>query len=111
MKNPLKILCVIVDRTMEEKLLRALGKHVNFLHVAYGHGTANSEVLAVLGIGEVGKAVLIGAVTEDNVEAVMKLLVDKFRFGSAGKGVAFTVPVTSVGGTVSLSVLCGKHLK
>lgn len=111
MNAQLKILCVIVDRGLGKRIMNAIGKYVNFANVFYGRGTANSEAMAVFGFGEESRSIICGAITAENYKIVEQILLEKFRFNEAGKGIAFTVPVKSVGGMVALQTLYGKMLK
>ncbi|MCM1043041.1 MAG: hypothetical protein NC350_02390 [Corallococcus sp.] len=111
MTGYLKILCAITNRGDGDKIVKELGKNVNFVHMLRGHGTANSEVLALLGIGEAEKDVIVCAVSHDKLDDVLKTLSWKFNFGGVGKGIAFTVPIESAGGMVALQILSGRLLK
>ena len=111
MKNQLKLMVVIVDRGMGNKVVKSINRHVNVINVMYGHGTAHSEVLAVLGIGEQGKDVILCTVMQDKLADLTKIFTDKYKFGRAGTGISFTIPITSVGGMATLQSLSGKMFK
>ena len=92
----LKLLFTVVDRAKGEFYLDVLGQFdVNFQMVMGGLGTANSELLELLGL-EPHKAVILSVVREDLVEGVMNCLEDKFRTVRNGKGICFAVPLASV---------------
>ena len=111
MKSQLKLMVVIVDRGVGDKVVKSINKYVNVINVMYGHGTAHSEVLAVLGVGEQSKDVLFCTVMQDKISDLTKLFEDKFKFGKAGTGICFTIPITSVGGMATLQSLSGKMFK
>ena len=111
MKNALKLMVIIVDRNVGDKIVKSINKHVGIIDVMYGHGTAHSEVLAVLGIGEQSKDVIFCTVLQERVEDLTKIFVDKYKFGKAGTGICFTIPITSVGGMATLQSLAGKMFK
>ena len=91
----LKLLFTIVDRPKGEFYLDVLAQFdVNFQMVMGGLGTANSELLELLGL-EPHKAVILSVVREDLVEGVMNCLEDKFRTVRNGKGICFAVPLAS----------------
>jgi hypothetical protein len=92
----LKLLFTVVDRPKGEFYLDVLAQFdVNFQMVMGGLGTANSELLELLGL-EPHKAVILSVVREDMMDAVMNCLEDKFRTIRNGKGIAFAVPLSSV---------------
>jgi nitrogen regulatory protein PII len=79
---------VITDVFVEEK--------VRFHFVAKGMGTANSEVLDLLGIGAREKAVAICLEQAVFVSVLMKEVRKKLGALSAGTGIAFTVPISGI---------------
>ena len=92
----LKLLFTVVDRPKGEFYLDVLAQFdVNFQMALGGQGTANSELLDLLGL-EPHKAVILSVVREDLVETVMNCLEDKFRTVRNGKGISFAVPLSSV---------------
>ena len=92
----LKLLFTVVDRPKGEFYLDVLGQFdVNFQIALGGMGTANSELLELLGL-EPHKVVILSVVREDLVDDVMNCLEDKFATVRNGKGICFAVPLASV---------------
>jgi hypothetical protein len=92
----LKLLFTVVDRPKGEFYLDVLSQFdVNFQIALGGLGTANSELLELLGL-ESHKVVILSVVREDLVDSVMNCLEDKFRTVRNGKGISFAVPLASV---------------
>ena len=92
----LKLLFTVVDRPKGEFYLDVLGQFdINFQMALGGLGTANSELLELLGL-ESHKVVILSVVREDLVDEVMNCLEDKFRTVRNGKGICFAVPLASV---------------
>ena len=92
----LKLLFTVVDRGKGEFYLDVLSQYeVNCQIVTQGVGTANSEILNMLGLNN-HKAVLISVIREDQTDLIMKVLEEKFRTIRNGKGIAFAVPLSSV---------------
>ena len=60
-----------------------------------GIGTANSEIVDLLGLN-IQKAVLLSVAREDRVEGIMTCLENKFSTIKNGKGIAFAIPMSSV---------------
>ena len=92
----LKLLFTVVDKAKAEFYLDVLSQfEVNFQMVTGGKGTANSELIDMLGLN-LQKAVIISVVREDMVTPIMNCLEDKFATIKNGKGVAFAVSFSSV---------------
>ena len=92
----LKLLFTVVDRPKGEFYLDVLSQYeVNCQIMTQGVGTANSEILNILGLNN-HKAVLISVIREDQTDLIMKVLEEKFRTIRNGKGIAFAVPLSSV---------------
>lgn len=92
----LKLLFTVVDRPKGEFYLDVLGQFdINFQMALGGLGTANSELLELLGLGP-HKVVILSVIREDLVDEVMNCLEDKFRTVRNGKGICFAVPLASV---------------
>ena len=92
----LKLLFTVVDRPKAEFYLDVLSQfEVNCQMVTNGKGTANSDLVELLGLN-INKAVILSVVREDLVDSVMNCLEDKFATIKNGKGIAFAVPMSSV---------------
>ena len=92
----LKLLFTIVDRPKGEFYLDVLSQFdVNCQLVVGGLGTANTELVELLGL-EPHKAVILSVLREDMVDAAMNCLEEKFATIRNGKGVSFAVPLSSV---------------
>ena len=92
----LKLLFTVVDRQKGEFYLDVISQFdVNCLMVMGGLGTANSDLVNLLGLN-IHKAVILSVVREDMTETIMNCLEDKFATIKKGKGIAFAVPLSSV---------------
>ena len=92
----LKLLFTVVDRPKAEFYMDVLSQfEVNFQMAVGGKGTARSDLVDMLGLN-IHKAVLFSVVREDQTDAIMKCLEDKFATIRNGKGIAFAVPLSSV---------------
>ena len=92
----LKLLFTVVDRPKAEFYLDVLSQFdVNFQMVVGGLGTANSELVELLGL-EPHKAVILSVMRENRVEEAMNCLEEKFNTIRNGKGICFAVPLSSV---------------
>lgn len=103
----LKILITIVDRSKALFYLDLLEQfEVNVQLVLYGKGTANSQMLDLLGLVESDKAVIISHIREDRVNETLETLTEKFNKVKNGKGIAYTISLDRIIG-VSVYQLLG----
>lgn len=63
-------------------------------------GTANVSTLELLGLSDSDKVVILSIIQENKIPDALAALGDKFNSIKDGKGVAWTVPLTSVIGTL-----------
>lgn len=94
--NKLLLLITIVPREKAEfyeDFIQGFGVNASF--TVYGKGTAPSEVLTYLGAGDSSKGIVLSVITENKEKELMLALDEKFKKVRGGKGVAFTIPLTS----------------
>lgn len=99
-------LVTITDRRSTDaflKLYEEFGVNVNLRTV--GAGTAVQETLSTLGLEKTEKAVLFSVITDDTWPKIQKALRRKMRIDVPGTGIAFTIPVSSIGGKRALLFL------
>jgi hypothetical protein len=106
----LRLVFIIVNHGSGDDIVAEVAGHLQFCHIALGHGTADSDILDMLGLAGNDKDVLIAAATPEGFAAVKEILLTKFHFNHSGSGVAFTIPIHSVGGMVTLQLLSGKRI-
>ncbi len=96
----LKLLVTVVNRSKTEFFIDFLSAYeINFQTAVLAQGTAHSETLKMLGLADNDKSVIFSVVREDKCTEILHGLEDKFHSVRNGKGIAFTVPLTSVIGT------------
>ena len=92
----LKLLITVVDRPKGEFYLDVISQfEVNSQLLVNGKGTANSDLIELLGLN-INKAVILSFAREDQVDAIMDCLEEKFATIKKGKGISFAVPLSSV---------------
>ncbi len=97
----LKILVTIVERSKADFYLDMLeGYEVNLQSVIFGKGTAPTEMLQYLGLSQAAKAVIFSVVQEEKIKKILADYEDKYFKTKNGKGIAFTLPITSVIGVM-----------
>lgn len=93
----LKLLVTIVDRPKGDTVARICGGLGVHFHLAMlGKGTASSEVLDFLGIGETDKAVILTLAPEPLVKLIRGELVRGLHLHRPGKGILFTLPLSGI---------------
>ena len=103
----LKLLITVVNRTKAEFYLDLLQSfEINMQLSMAASGTANTEMLNMLGLTDSEKTVIVSVIREDLVKAALSTLEEKFRTIRNGKGIAYTVPMTSVIGVAIYQFLC-----
>jgi hypothetical protein len=103
----LKLLFCIVDAKKEDFYTDVLQSfEVNFQMSFAARGTANSQILSYFGLSESEKAVLMAVIRDDQEKAALEVLEEKFKTIKNGKGVAFTVSLTSTIGVAMYRFLC-----
>ena len=95
----LKLLVTVVNRSKTEFYMDFLQEfEVNFQTSVLAQGTAKSETLHLLGLEDSDKSVIFSVVREDKAVEALHALEEKFQTLKKGKGIAFTVPLSSVVG-------------
>ncbi len=93
----LKILVTVIDRRKAEFYMDFLTQfEVNFQTAVLAQGTARSETLYMLGLEDSDKSVIFSTVREDRATEALHALEEKFHTIKNGKGIAFTIPMSSV---------------
>ena len=93
----LKILVTIVERNKADFYLSALeGFDVNLQTLIYAKGTASKDIASLVGLQDDNKAAIFSVVKEDTVKEILATYEDKYFKTKRGKGVAFTIPISSV---------------
>ncbi len=104
--SELYLMTTIANRNMLPNFLgfyKEQGVSINL--ITLGRGTAASEVMDYFGLESAEKAVLFGVVTSEIWKEVKKGLQNRFRIDVPGMGIAFTIPLASIGGKRELKFL------
>ena len=83
---------------------------VNMQMVMLAHGTANEKMLNYLGLTDTDKVVIISGIQESKIPDALRVLEEKFNTIKGGKGVACTVPLSSVIGTLIYGFLSNNKM-
>lgn len=102
----IKLLFTIIDRGKGEKLTEIFRENnVMYNLIALGKGTAKSEILDYLGLGQTEKDIVISIVYEESVQDIFNILNEKMHLKEPGNGVAFTIPINSVDSALALEYI------
>ncbi len=92
-----KLLVTVVDRRKAEFSMDFLTQfEINLQTSVLAQGTAHSQMLSMLGLEDAEKSVIFSAVREDKASEALAGLEEKFHTIKNGKGIAFTIPLSSV---------------
>ena len=95
----LKLLITVVNKNKAEFYMDYLQEfEINMQMSMRARGTADSDLLHYLGLEDSEKRVLFSLVREDMSPAALRGLEEKFETVRDGKGIAYTVPLSSVAG-------------
>lgn len=102
----LELLITVVDKKKADfyaDLLQSFD--INMQMVVWAKGTAEEKTLEYLGLANNDRAVIFSAVREDKLDAIEQALEEKFASVKGGKGVAFSIPFTSIMGAAAFGFL------
>lgn len=92
----MKLLFTVVNREKAEFFVDLLQNfEINMQMILAASGTADANILHYLGLAESEKAVILSVIREDRVKDAMNALDERFKTVKNGKGIAYTVPMTS----------------
>ena len=95
--NALMLLITVVNRSKAEfyaDLISSLGANMQF--VTFGEGTADATMLSIMGLQDSEKALIFSVIRQDRQDMILRTIDEKFRSIRNGKGIAYTVPFSSI---------------
>lgn len=107
----MKILITIIDRKMCPRVLKMFEEiDVHFNTVIHGKGSANSDLLQYFGLAETEKSIIFSIVPKKDAPEILENIYELFEFSRRGTGVAFTIPIKSIG-KKTLALLSGEKME
>lgn len=104
------MMTTIVSRKQFKKYLRLYQEEqLQVMFVTLGAGTASGDILDYLGLESTEKAVMFHVLEESAWENAKKNLRQKLQIDAPGEGIAFVVPLSSIGGKKALQFLSGNE--
>ena len=90
------LLFTVVNREKTEFFVDLLSEYeVNLQTVLSAHGTAGDRIRELLGLTDSDKSVIVSAIKRERSKEALAALEEKFRTVKGGKGIAYTVPISS----------------
>ena len=100
-----KLMVTIVDRGKRDTVIRILKEeHIHFHYLTFGLGTASSELLEYLGIGEPKKDVVLSLVSEERIQHALERLSYELHLERPGKGIVAILPLSGLSGAVCQAI-------
>ncbi|MBQ4073774.1 MAG: P-II family nitrogen regulator [Clostridia bacterium] len=107
----LHVLVTIVDRGKGDGVASLLRQEGVLLHyIALGNGTAHKGILSLLGLKDTAKDVVFSFIRSGVARRAMRRLSYALEIDLPGRGIAFTIPVGSIGGSQAMHYLMGEEM-
>lgn len=104
------LMTTIADRNNGKKYLDLYKQEqINVMYITMGQGTARGDILDYLGLESSEKVVMYSFLEMDKWKAVKKDLQRKIQIDAPGEGIAYIVPLSSIGGKRTLQFLLEKQ--
>lgn len=108
MPDHISIMVTIVDRGNGKKAAKLFDSlNVGDSVIMMGKGTANSEILDYLGLGETQKDIVMTPLCADKISEAIEMLREKIQLEKHGNGIAMTIPISSIIGHNALKYITG----
>lgn len=102
----LKLMVLILKRGEGDHAIRVLSKdHNHFNLLSHGEGTANIAIMDYLGLTDKRRDVVFSVIREERLAEAMDDVRRTFHLDEPGNGIAFTIPINSVGGHRTLHLI------
>lgn len=106
--NPLYLLFAIVDRGKRRRVRRTLEAYgIRFSLNLMGIGTAKHDLMTYLGLGDRERDIVLAGIPGNAKKKVLSALYADLKLYRQGAGIIFTLPMASVAGRATLSILKG----
>lgn len=104
--NQLYLMGIVSNRNLRDKYSEFFKEHnVHVVLSTLGMGTAHSSILNYLGLESSEKAVYLSFITKETWKTLRTELYTKLQIDLPGHGIAFLIPLSSIGGKKALHYL------
>lgn len=108
--DKMELMFTVVNREKTDFFIDALQAfEVNIQMILSASGTASTQMIQLLGLSNTEKSVIISAIRRDKVAAAMAMLDEKFKTVRGAKGIAYTVPMSSIIGVLIYQFISNKN--
>lgn len=102
----LYMMTTIVDRQIASSYAKLYQENdLNVMFLSLGYGTVTNDMMDLLGLESKEKTVVFAIVEEEKWLTVKRQLEKVLKIDAPGGGIAFTVPLSSIGGRKALQFL------
>ena len=106
----IRLMVIILDRGKGARAAELFASYGLPLHYGTpGRGTANSELLDYLGLGETEEDVVFSLVPGCTIPGLLQAAGEKLQLASPGKGILFTIPLSAVSGAAARFINSQAH--
>ena len=106
----IRLMVIILDRGKGARAAELFASYGLPLHYGTpGRGTANSELLDYLGLGETEKDVVFSLVPGCTIPVLLQAAGEKLQLATPGKGILFTIPLSAVSGAAARFINTQAH--
>ena len=111
--STLYMMATISDRNQTRRFLAFYKEHgITVTLITFGRGTTSSDILDSFGLEAAEKAILFAFVTDSEWKQIKNGLQKQMKIDIPGSGIAFIVPISSIGGKKQLQFLTeGREFK
>ncbi|MBQ7322155.1 MAG: hypothetical protein IJW99_08670 [Clostridia bacterium] len=107
----LELMITIVNRNKADFYMDLIQSFdVNMQLAIPAQGTANAEIRSILGLVETDKTVIFSVIRENQAVQALNAIEERFRTIKNGKGIAYTIPLTSVIGVSIFGFLSNNRM-
>ena len=104
------MMTTIISRKQSKKYLHLYDEEqLQVMFLTLGEGTASGDMLDYLGLESAEKLVIFTVLDDDRWLDTKKRLQRELKIDAPGEGIAFTVPLSSIGGKNTLKFLTGSQ--
>ena len=113
-KTAFRFLMLIAAQTYIRKAEEIFNREkLTFKYRFHGEGTASSEILDMLGLGNIDKYILVSPMPKQTADRLLKKLHKECSLSTAGSGIGFTIPLNGANNRFLQQIIkdCAEDIK
>lgn len=100
--EPLRLMVAIVDRGKGTIISGLCDRnHLAMNFICFGRGTADSELLSLLGLGSSEKDLVVSLIPDSKIPLALRAISMRMNMRNPGRGIAFTIPLSGVNALIA----------